>query len=115
MNKDNSERWENRELGASEEFVRIAVGESEKLDERLGLQLISIRLPKTLIADLKVIAGHHEMGYQPMIRELLKRFADAEKKRLLIEDLNEIDRREKERAGEMNAVDEFIAELKIKG
>jgi predicted DNA binding CopG/RHH family protein len=115
MAKDNSELWENRELGASEEFVRVAVAESEKLDERLGLQLISIRLPKTLIADLKVIAGYHEMGYQPMIRELLKRFADAEKKRLLIEDLNKIDRREKERAGQMTVVDEFIAELKIKG
>ena len=64
--------WENRELGASEEFVKRAEPEHEKkLDERVGLQLISIRLKKSLVDDLKTIAENDGIGYQPYIRQLL--------------------------------------------
>ena len=44
------------------------------------MQMISIRLPKDLIDDLKTISQSQKMGYQALMREVLKRFVDAEKK-----------------------------------
>ena len=44
------------------------------------MQMISIRLPKDLIDDLKNISTTQKMGYQALMREVLKRFVDAEKK-----------------------------------
>ena len=38
-----------------------------------------------LIEDFKMIAALHGLGYQPLMRQTLRRFADAEKKRLLQE------------------------------
>jgi len=37
-------------------------------------------LPKDLIDDLKNISKAQKMGYQALMREVLKRFVDAEKK-----------------------------------
>jgi hypothetical protein len=66
------EVWDSRELGASEEHVRRAGIDREKaLDERLGLQVISIRLQKHLIDDLKKLAKEDGIGYQPYIRQVL--------------------------------------------
>ena len=42
------------------------------------MKLVSIRLPIPLIETLKAIAGHHGIAYQPMIRDLLMRFARSE-------------------------------------
>ena len=50
------ELWESGELGRDEEFVRKAQTSDDSLDEKLGLQMISIRLQKSLIEDLKDIA-----------------------------------------------------------
>ena len=63
---ENTDKWENRELGADEEFASLAneadddelmsllnEPEDENIDSKM--QLISIRLPQTLIADLKKI------------------------------------------------------------
>lgn len=44
------------------------------------MQMISIRLPKDLITDLKEIGSAQKLGYQALMREVLKRFVDAEKK-----------------------------------
>lgn len=66
------EAWENRDLGATESFVRKASPEHEKsLDEKLDLQIISIRLQKSLIDELKTLAGEDGLGYQPYIRQVL--------------------------------------------
>ena len=66
--------WENRELGASEKHVRKASPDREKaLDQRLGLQTISIRLQKSLIDNLKKLAEEDGIGYQPYVRQLLMR------------------------------------------
>lgn len=66
------EKWDNRELGATEEFVKRADPEVEKaLDERTGLQLISVRLKKSLVDDLKKLAEDDGIGYQPYVRQLL--------------------------------------------
>ena len=49
-----------------------------EIDEALDLHLISIRLPKSLINNLKFIAKREGLGYQPLIRRLLVRFVNAE-------------------------------------
>jgi predicted DNA binding CopG/RHH family protein len=75
--------WDNRELGADPKFSRsVAVPSSfhELLNKSNNMQMISIRLPQELISDLKMISSTQKMGYQALIRELLKRFVDAEKK-----------------------------------
>lgn len=89
---ENTEKWENRELGADEEFASLASEadddelmsllnepEDENIDSKM--QLISIRLPQTLIADLKSIGKAEDLGYQTLAREVLKRFVDAENRK----------------------------------
>jgi predicted DNA binding CopG/RHH family protein len=73
--KSNEKAWDNRELGASENHVRKASPDREKaLDERLGLQTISIRLQKNLIDNLKSLAEEDGIGYQPFVRQILTRY-----------------------------------------
>lgn len=80
------EAWEDGSLGRDEEYVRVSKNVDEAaLNEAAGLQPISIRLQKSLIEDFKMIAEINGIGYQPLIRQVLKRFADAEKKRILRE------------------------------
>lgn len=77
------EAWESGRLGLDEASVEVAPDDEELINESLGLQPISIRLEKSLIEDFKLIAELHGLGYQPLMRQALRRFADAEKKRLL--------------------------------
>lgn len=80
--KHSEEAWENRELGATESFVRKASPEREKaLDEKSSLQIISIRLQRALIDDLKDLAGEDGLGYQPYIRRVLTHHARIEKRK----------------------------------
>ena len=44
---------------------------SEKIDQSLGLQMISIRLPASVITQLKEKAASQGIGYQPYVRQLL--------------------------------------------
>jgi predicted DNA binding CopG/RHH family protein len=37
-------------------------------------------MPKELVQDLKDLAKLNGLGYQPLIKQILKRFVDAEKK-----------------------------------
>jgi len=99
-----TEAWENRELGADEHYVRVAEVDESRIDESLGLQMISIRLQKSLIEDFKQIAKLHGLGYQPLMRQVLARFAESEKKRILNKFVAEHERLEQqireEEAGE---------------
>lgn len=71
--------WEDGTLGTSETHaVRSSVEREHAVDESLGLQLISIRLPVSLIEDLKFIAAREGLGYQPLARRVLQRFAANE-------------------------------------
>lgn len=80
------EAWDSRELGADEKFVAVAQDVDEAaIDDALELRPISIRLQKSLIEDFKLIAQLHGMGYQPLMRQVLMRFADCEKKQILRE------------------------------
>lgn len=74
------EAWEEGKLGNDAASARPSSVPERAIDEALGLQMISIRLPKRMIDDLKAIAKMHGMGYQPLIREQLTRFVDCEMK-----------------------------------
>lgn len=69
--------WENGTLGRDATHTAIASGSKQETDAALGLQQLSIRLPESLLEDLKRIAEHQGIGYQPMIRDLLSRFAEC--------------------------------------
>lgn len=83
---DTEDAWNSGALGRDEEFVDVAPDDVDALvNEHMELQPISIRLEKSLIEDFKLIAKIHGLGYQPLMRQILKRFADCEKKRILRE------------------------------
>ncbi|MDF2819324.1 MAG: hypothetical protein K0S73_3264 [Stenotrophomonas rhizophila] len=72
-------KWDDGEYGRSEEHVAVAPQSvHEEFDKAMAMKLVSIRLPETLIEGLKMIAAHHGIAYQPMIRDLLTRFARSE-------------------------------------
>lgn len=78
------EAWESEELGADEKYVKAANKEAAcQIDDALGLQMISIRLEKGLIESFKMLGAFHGIGYQPLMRDALKRFADAEMKAIV--------------------------------
>jgi predicted DNA binding CopG/RHH family protein len=80
------ENWESGALGQDAAHAKRAPKELDQaVDDSLGLQAISIRLSKELIEDYKIIAKMHGIGYQPLMRDALKRFAESEYKRLAIE------------------------------
>jgi uncharacterized protein (DUF4415 family) len=94
-----AEAWENGELGRSVEHAVVAPpGTTQQIDDALGMQMISIRLPKDLIDEFKMIAQVHNLGYQPLMRDALKRFAEAELKKLAIQYANEKAAKEQVRA-----------------
>lgn len=79
--KNTAESWESGELGRDENFVRVVPKKvADQIDDALDLQMISIRLSKELIQTYKLLGLKHGMGYQPLMREALKRFADGELK-----------------------------------
>lgn len=81
-----TEKWESGEYGRSEEHTGVvSAEETAALDESLGLQLISIRLQRSLINHLKIIAKYRGIGYQPLVRDLLNRFAVSELKDIVHE------------------------------
>jgi hypothetical protein len=58
-----------------------------QIDEALGLQMISIRLEQDLIESFKLLGTKYDMGYQPLMREALKRFVEGEFKMIASEAL----------------------------
>ncbi|MDO3521827.1 hypothetical protein [Ralstonia pseudosolanacearum] len=100
------ENWDAGVLGADEQHAKAATADvCEAVDKTLGLQAVSIRLPKTLIEDFKIIAKINGMGYQPLMREALIRFVEGEMKMLLIQYAERIEQ-EKARAKEQASHDE---------
>jgi|SRR5690606_2907991 len=73
-------------LGNDLEHAEVASEDLHKnVNEALAMQMISIRLPKAVIEAFKALAALEGIGYQPLMREALTRFADNEAKRVLIE------------------------------
>lgn len=84
---DTCEAWEKGSPGRDENHVvRVSDKEQEAVDETLGLKMISIRLPADLIQAYKDISAYRGLySYQPLMRDVLKRFAEAEIKRMMAE------------------------------
>lgn len=111
--------WENGKLGSDDKHVRRSTAEATKsVDETLGLQMVSLRLQKQLIEQLKFIAVYRGIGYQPLVRDLLNRFVRAE----LIDIANEMNKLAEARvkqiggagAGETGSAAQFIEETRKK-
>lgn len=80
-----AEAWETGALGRSDAHARKTSKEvAQQIDDALGLQAISIRLPKSTIEAYKNLAKLHGVGYQPLMRDAICRWADAELKMMLI-------------------------------
>jgi hypothetical protein len=76
-----SDPWETGKLGNDERYARrVSAAEESRIDAALGLRTISIRLPERLIEQLKLIATHRGIGYQPLMRDVLSRFARRPRK-----------------------------------
>ncbi|MET0072170.1 MAG: hypothetical protein ABW096_19200 [Candidatus Thiodiazotropha sp.] len=92
------EAWESGELGRDEKYVEVYQPKDSAIDDALELQMISIRLQKGLIEDLKMIAQVNGLNYQPLIRQILQRFVDSEFKKLAREYMT---KKSKEREAEV--------------
>lgn len=110
------EPWEALDDDLDETSVGVASAEEcERIDDAAGLQMISIRLQKALLRNLKEIAEYHKVGYQPLIRDLLNRFAQAEMKLILNKLVDEKQAQLRQIESDtktqptMKAVDEFLA------
>ncbi len=78
------EAWDNRTLGADEKYVGVVDSNiADLIDEAAGTQLISIRMQKSIIEDLKLIASLNKIGYQTLMKQVMSRFVECEKKLLL--------------------------------
>lgn len=78
-----SEAWDSGDLGSDENYVECVEVDEKAIDEAAELRLISIRLQKSLIEEFKLIAKLNGIGYQTLMRQILKRFADSEIKKLV--------------------------------
>lgn len=84
------EAWDDRVLGADENFVKVVDADiAQSIDEAVGTQLISIRVQKSMIEDFKLIASLNNMGYQTLMKQIMQRFVDCEKKRIFRELVSE--------------------------
>ncbi len=78
-----NELWENKQLGASAKHAKpISREEDKNLDDSMGLQLLTIRLQKELIEQFKELAKIEGIGYQPLMRQVLTRYARENEQRL---------------------------------
>lgn len=80
--EDDSELWENGTYGDSEEHAVPANNPALSLaiDDALNLELISIRLDKKLLADLKKLSESEGVIYQALIRKVLAQHVNEKRK-----------------------------------
>jgi uncharacterized protein (DUF4415 family) len=85
---NSAEAWESGELGRDLKHAKAVDKKiGAQIDEVLGLQMISIRLEQDLIESFKLLGTKYDMGYQPLMREALKRFVEGEFKLIASEAL----------------------------
>lgn len=85
--KNTEAAWDERTLGADEAYVAVADATHEHaLEDALQLQAVSIRLPRELIKQYKLIGHFHGKGYQPLMRDVLARFVPHALKEILEEE-----------------------------
>lgn len=97
--KGTADNWESGKLGTSAEHAVAATAEEADAIRKatgLNMQLISMRLPQDLLTLLKEIAAYHGVGYQPMVRDLLHRWAAGEIRTILETRLKEAKKKKTE-------------------
>lgn len=78
------EAWESGALGEDAKHARLAPQAHQRaVRETLAMQAISLRLPVSVIEDFKALASLEGIGYQPLMREALIRFAQCESKKVM--------------------------------
>lgn len=91
---DQADDWEDGHLGTEIDYAAVSNSVNEAaLDEALCLQSINIRMPKSLLDDLKAIATLENIGYQPLMKQVLQRFVTCEMKRIVREEAEKIEAR----------------------
>ena len=75
----NTDKWESGELGATQEFVKVSEFTAKDLQKSIELQPISLRVNKDLLEDLKSLAKMHNIGYQPLMKQILKKICGCGK------------------------------------
>lgn len=72
MTPDLDLQWETGALGQDEEFAKVySQSTDQSINEALSLELVSVRLEKTLIEDLKMIAVKDNKSLETLIRHTL--------------------------------------------
>ena len=78
------EAWETGRLGDDPKSAEVYAADIQpQIDEALAMKPISIRLPASLVDTFKLLGEVHGLGYQPLMRRVLMRFAESEMKHLL--------------------------------
>lgn len=77
--EDPGHEWEDGSLGRDEAHVaRASEALRAEIDAATGMLMVSLRLQKSLVDELKLIAEFRGIGYQPLMRDVLGRFARTE-------------------------------------
>lgn len=82
---DADDQWDTGALGRDEVHAVAEHDEAsvqEAIDKALEMQMISIRLPRGLIDDFKFLGEVNGLKYQTLMRQILARFVEAEKKQM---------------------------------
>lgn len=108
--EDTIEAWENGTLGRDAAYTKPISDKEQSEDiaafeSAFGLKPISIRMEIEALDNLKAIAKHRGIGYQPLIRQIIHRWIDCELKQIAIESMAE-------QSGEENT--EIKVELDLK-
>jgi len=75
--------WETRQLGASPEHaVRVSEEEDRALDDGMNLQLLTFRIQKPIVDQLRQLAKLEGIGYQPLMRQVLTKYVRDNEHRL---------------------------------
>lgn len=96
------EAWEEGRLGLDANSVRVVDIPDDEVNAAVGLKSISIRLETDLIDTFKAIATIHGLGYQPLMRQALHRFAECEMKRIVREQASEVEAKDVDRQSELH-------------
>ena len=82
--------WEEFDADLKAVSVTAPEDEAAEVQQALNLQMVSMRLQPQLIKNQKSIADYYGIGYQPMIRDLLNRFARSESRQILQAQMDEL-------------------------
>lgn len=83
------EAWDDETLGSDPASMKVADDATkDAIDDAAGTQLISIRMPKSMVDAFKAIAASNKnISYQTLMKQILQRFIDGEMKRVWNEHL----------------------------